>query len=147
MHSSEVVLLPTRRRSLAKRRTVKIDLCLVLLLGRWHGSLRRCPAPCPPGGAPAKKERKPRKKKDPNAPKKALSAFMYFSNANRDKVKTANPGIPFGQVRGVCVTPGLVTACGAFGRLFRVVGRPHLRALYEGMPAHISCNTRLGKHA
>jgi hypothetical protein len=55
----------------------------------------------PPGGAPAKKERKPRKKKDPNAPKKALSAFMYFSNANRERIKTANPGIPFGQVGAV----------------------------------------------
>lgn len=50
------------------------------------------------GAAPAKKEKKPRKKKDPNAPKKALSAFMYFSNANRERVKTSNPGIPFGQV-------------------------------------------------
>ncbi len=35
---------------------------------------------------PAKKERK---KKDPNAPKKNLSAFMYFSNAERPKVRTA----------------------------------------------------------
>jgi len=46
-------------------------------------------------GAPVKKQRK---KKDPNAPKNALSAFMYFSNDNRDKVKADNPGIPFGQV-------------------------------------------------
>lgn len=52
-----------------------------------------------PAGAAAKKEKKPRKKKDPNAPKKALSAFMFFSNTNRERVKTANPGIPFGQVR------------------------------------------------
>lgn len=27
--------------------------------------------------------KKPRKKKDPNAPKKAMSAFMFFSNAVR----------------------------------------------------------------
>eukprot|EP00882_Tetradesmus_deserticola_P011967 GHRQ01012666.1.p1 GENE.GHRQ01012666.1~~GHRQ01012666.1.p1 ORF type:complete len:645 (+),score=367.82 GHRQ01012666.1:668-2602(+) len=45
-----------------------------------------------------KKARKPRKKKDPNAPKKALSGFMFFSNSNRDRIKTDNPGIPFGQV-------------------------------------------------
>ncbi|KAF8070915.1 TPS5 [Scenedesmus sp. PABB004] len=45
--------------------------------------------------APAKKKRR---KKDPNAPKKALSAFMYFSNATRDKVKADNPGIAFGQI-------------------------------------------------
>jgi len=53
----------------------------------------------PAGAAAAKKEKKPRKKKDPNAPKKALSAFMFFSNTNRERVKTSNPGIPFGQVR------------------------------------------------
>ncbi|KAG2487533.1 hypothetical protein HYH03_013813 [Edaphochlamys debaryana] len=47
------------------------------------------------GAAPAKKERK---KKDPNAPKKNLSAFMYFSNTSRDKVKQENPGIAFGEV-------------------------------------------------
>ena len=31
--------------------------------------------------------KKKRKKKDKNAPKGALSAFMYFSNANRDQVR------------------------------------------------------------
>lgn len=41
------------------------------------------------GEAPAKKARK---KKDPNAPKNAMSAFMYFSNSNRDQVKAENPG-------------------------------------------------------
>lgn len=50
--------------------------------------------------ADGKKQRKPRKKKDPNAPKKALSAFMFFSNANRERVKTTNPGVAFGQVCG-----------------------------------------------
>eukprot|EP00879_Flechtneria_rotunda_P026994 GHRR01028848.1.p1 GENE.GHRR01028848.1~~GHRR01028848.1.p1 ORF type:complete len:661 (+),score=230.98 GHRR01028848.1:215-2197(+) len=50
------------------------------------------------GGSSDKKQRKPRKKKDPNAPKKALSGFMFFSNANRERVKATNPGIPFGQV-------------------------------------------------
>eukprot|EP00878_Enallax_costatus_P023141 GHUV01024603.1.p1 GENE.GHUV01024603.1~~GHUV01024603.1.p1 ORF type:complete len:609 (+),score=227.34 GHUV01024603.1:931-2757(+) len=48
--------------------------------------------------AEGKKQRKPRKKKDPNAPKKALSAFMFFSNANRERIKTNNPGVAFGQV-------------------------------------------------
>ncbi|KAJ9520912.1 hypothetical protein QJQ45_014103 [Haematococcus lacustris] len=42
--------------------------------------------------------KKPRKKKDPNAPKGALSAFMYFSNANRDKIKAQHPGVKFGEV-------------------------------------------------
>ena len=35
------------------------------------------------GGA---KGKKPRKKKDKNEPKKGLSAFMFFSQANREKV-------------------------------------------------------------
>jgi hypothetical protein len=128
----------SRRRSLAQRRTLKIVLLLVLPLRPSRCScLCCCPAPLPPGGAPAKKERKPRKKKDPNAPKKALSAFMYFSNANRDKIKTANPGIPFGQVRCVCITHKLVTACGAFRRLFQVVQRGTLaRALGRHARTH-----------
>ncbi|BCS22451.1 high-mobility group nucleosome-binding protein [Aspergillus puulaauensis] len=39
-----------------------------------------------------------RKKKDPNAPKRGLSAYMFFANDNRDKVREENPGITFGQV-------------------------------------------------
>ncbi|KAH3903167.1 non-histone chromosomal protein 6 SCDLUD_000781 [Saccharomycodes ludwigii] len=39
-----------------------------------------------------------RKKKDPNAPKRALSAYMFFANENRDIVRSENPGISFGQV-------------------------------------------------
>ncbi|EIE21134.1 SSrecog-domain-containing protein [Coccomyxa subellipsoidea C-169] len=49
--------------------------------------------------APAKKDDKKKKaKKDPNAPKKALSAFMFFSSAKRDEVKKENPDISFGEV-------------------------------------------------
>ena len=43
------------------------------------------------------KEKKPRAKKDPNAPKKALSAFMIFSSENRSKVKEENPDAGFGK--------------------------------------------------
>ncbi|GES58528.1 non-histone chromosomal protein 6 [Aspergillus terreus] len=39
-----------------------------------------------------------RRKKDPNAPKRGLSAYMFFANENRDKVREENPGITFGQV-------------------------------------------------
>lgn len=42
--------------------------------------------------------KKKRKKKDKNAPKKNLSAFMFYSNAVRDKVKEDNPGIAFTEV-------------------------------------------------
>lgn len=36
---------------------------------------------------------KKRVKKDPNAPKKALSAYMLWLNATRDEIKKDNPGI------------------------------------------------------
>lgn len=39
-----------------------------------------------------------KKKKDPNAPKRGLSAYMFFANDNRDKVREENPGIKFGEV-------------------------------------------------
>lgn len=35
---------------------------------------------------------------DPNAPKRALSAYMFFANDNRDAIRADNPGIAFGQV-------------------------------------------------
>ncbi|KAK9446584.1 high mobility group box domain-containing protein [Limtongia smithiae] len=51
------------------------------------------------------KEAKPRKakaggrrKKDPNAPKRSLSAYMFFANEQRETVRSENPGIAFGQV-------------------------------------------------
>ncbi|KAK6913217.1 Histone chaperone RTT106/FACT complex subunit SPT16-like, middle domain [Dillenia turbinata] len=50
------------------------------------------------GDEGSSKRRKPKKKKDPNAPKKALSGFMFFSNMEREKLKKANPGISFTDV-------------------------------------------------
>ncbi|KAL2110537.1 hypothetical protein VUR80DRAFT_1015 [Thermomyces stellatus] len=41
---------------------------------------------------------KKRGKKDPNAPKKGLSAYMFFANEQRENVREENPGISFGQV-------------------------------------------------
>lgn len=35
---------------------------------------------------------------DPNAPKRALSAYMFFASENREVVRTENPGIAFGQI-------------------------------------------------
>lgn len=46
----------------------------------------------------AEKRKTTRKKKDPNAPKRSLSAYMFFANDNRDIVRAENPGITFGQV-------------------------------------------------
>ncbi|KAH8905570.1 hypothetical protein BR93DRAFT_929833 [Coniochaeta sp. PMI_546] len=39
-----------------------------------------------------------RAKKDPNAPKRGLSAYMFFANEQRDNVREENPGVTFGQV-------------------------------------------------
>ncbi|KAI3985786.1 hypothetical protein MKX01_026572 [Papaver californicum] len=41
------------------------------------------------------KKKKPKKKKDPNAPKKAMSGFMFFSQTERENIKKSNPGISF----------------------------------------------------
>lgn len=46
-------------------------------------------------GSPGKSKGK---KKDPNAPKRATTAFMYFSNAMRKKLKEENPDISFGDL-------------------------------------------------
>ncbi|CCF59196.1 hypothetical protein KAFR_0G01620 [Kazachstania africana CBS 2517] len=50
--------------------------------------------------APTKdtKKRTQRRKKDPNAPKRALSAYMFFANENRDIVRSENPDVTFGQI-------------------------------------------------
>jgi hypothetical protein len=41
---------------------------------------------------------KAKKAKDVNAPKKGMSAFMMFSNENRNKIKTDNPEATFGEI-------------------------------------------------
>ncbi|KAL5352643.1 hypothetical protein V498_10244 [Pseudogymnoascus sp. VKM F-4517 (FW-2822)] len=46
----------------------------------------------------ATKPRGEKKKKDPNAPKRGLSAYMFFAQEQRDNVREENPGISFGQV-------------------------------------------------
>jgi len=37
-------------------------------------------------------------KKDPNAPKRALSAYMFFSQDWRERIKAENPDAGFGEV-------------------------------------------------
>ena len=44
------------------------------------------------------KVKQKRAKKDPNAPKRGLSAYMFFANEQRENVREENPGISFGQV-------------------------------------------------
>lgn len=35
-------------------------------------------------------------------PKRGLSAYMFFANEQRDKVRDDNPGIKFGESSGLC---------------------------------------------
>ncbi|KAJ9138525.1 hypothetical protein NKR19_g7822 [Coniochaeta hoffmannii] len=54
----------------------------------------------PKAAAKSKKAEKGarRAKKDPNAPKRGLSAYMFFANEQRENVREENPGVTFGQV-------------------------------------------------
>ena len=42
-------------------------------------------------------KRSKRGKKDPNAPKRGLSAYMFFSQAERTNVQQENPDAAFGM--------------------------------------------------
>ena len=44
------------------------------------------------------KKRRGKKNKDPNHPKRNMSAFFLFSNANRERVKNQNPEAKFGDI-------------------------------------------------
>lgn len=66
------------------------------------------PAPSKPAVKKKKKEegeedgkKKKRRKKDPNAPKRSMSSFMYFSQAERERLKKTNPGLQFKDVARV----------------------------------------------
>eukprot|EP00970_Alexandrium_tamarense_P008310 scaffold1593_cov193-Alexandrium_tamarense.AAC.11 len=56
-----------------------------------------------------KKKRKGKKSKDPNRPKRNMSAFFLYSNANRERVKGENPDAKFGDI--------VSGSCGARGSL------------------------------
>ncbi|XP_057519671.1 FACT complex subunit SSRP1-like isoform X2 [Amaranthus tricolor] len=53
------------------------------------------------GDEEGSRKRKQKKKKDPNAPKKAMSGFMFFSQAERENTKKENPGIMFTDIAKV----------------------------------------------
>ncbi|KAJ2975965.1 hypothetical protein NQ176_g5224 [Zarea fungicola] len=52
----------------------------------------------PPPKRGSRVEKTKRAKKDPNAPKRGLSAYMFFANEQRENVREENPGVSFGQV-------------------------------------------------
>ncbi len=71
-----------------------------------------------------KRRRKKKAKKDPNRPKRNMSAFFLYSNANRERVKSENAESKFGDIvsgGGSCACALAVSArlaavvvCGGF---------------------------------
>jgi len=47
---------------------------------------------------PKRKKAEGKKEKDPNAPKRNMSSYMFYSNENRSKFKEANPEASFGDL-------------------------------------------------
>lgn len=47
---------------------------------------------------PKRRKKKKKGNKDPNRPKRNMSAFFLYSNANRDRVKAENPDAKFGDI-------------------------------------------------
>jgi len=52
----------------------------------------------PPAGSGGKGGKSKKAKKDPNAPKRGMSSFMYFSNEMRPKLKEEDPSLSFGEM-------------------------------------------------
>lgn len=82
--------------------------------------------------SPAEAVRQVTQSLDPNAPKRGLSAYMFFANEQRDNVREENPGISFGKlpllrlvpVRSLLPCPDpLTVACMIQGKLARCSGR------------------------
>ncbi|KAL8959972.1 MAG: hypothetical protein Q9193_003245 [Seirophora villosa] len=64
-----------------------------------------------------------KKKKDPNAPKRGLSAYMFFANDNRESVREENQGITFGPLLSFLTpSPMLTWASRNVGQVGKVLG-------------------------
>lgn len=57
-----------------------------------------CYGSTPPSGQMLKGAKRTKKKKDPNAPKRSMSAFFWYSQDERPKVRAANPEYNVGDV-------------------------------------------------
>eukprot|EP00088_Acartia_fossae_P038418 TRINITY_DN3981_c0_g1_i1.p1 TRINITY_DN3981_c0_g1~~TRINITY_DN3981_c0_g1_i1.p1 ORF type:complete len:167 (-),score=59.83 TRINITY_DN3981_c0_g1_i1:500-1000(-) len=66
---------------------------------KWfnHLAMLQSPSPTKSETTP-KRQRKTKRPKDPNAPKRALSGFFWFSNEHRGKIKDANPDFGVGDI-------------------------------------------------
>ena len=52
---------------------------------------------------PKSRRRKKKAKKDPNRPKRNMSAFFLYSNANRERIKAENSEAKFGDIVSFCL--------------------------------------------
>lgn len=59
---------------------------------------------------------------DPNAPKRGLSAYMFFANDNREKVREENPGITFGKMRIRDLRPAVRMLTALIGQVGKMLG-------------------------
>ena len=64
----------------------------------------------PQAGMTTSKTKGGKKKKDPNAPKRGQSSFMFFSNEIRSTVKSENPEFTFGEI-----VSANCSICGLYG--------------------------------
>jgi structure-specific recognition protein 1 len=55
-----------------------------------------------PSESPASPDPKKRKKKDKNAPKRAMSGYMFFMTTNRERIKNENPDAEFKDIVSCC---------------------------------------------
>ena len=51
-----------------------------------------------PSNPPTAPARKPKKRRDPNAPKRAMNAYMIFCKERRPDLKKKFPDLPFGKI-------------------------------------------------
>lgn len=65
---------------------------------RYNNQMKNYEAPAGTATKGAKGKATKKAKKDPNAPKRGQTSFMFFSNEVRAKVKQENPDLTFGEL-------------------------------------------------
>lgn len=91
-------LVSTQFKALTDNEKKKYEDMAVKDKARYQEEMKDYTPPKGLAGAATKGGKQGKPKKDPNAPKRAMTAFMLFSNASRAKVKEDNPGISFGEL-------------------------------------------------
>jgi hypothetical protein len=74
--------------------------------------------------APEPTKKRGKAKKDPNKPKRNMSSFFLYSQANRADVKANNPDAAFGDIVSILISSFVQSHCAAvfdFLRIFVLV--------------------------